>query len=55
LPVTNEAVAEGNILLTRPQILLEGQVAPQLQWGADRVGGGWQVITGGTNSITKVK
>ena len=33
--------------LTRDQVLLEGRVAPQPQWGADKVGGGWQVVTAG--------
>jgi RHS repeat-associated protein len=47
LPPNNSATYEGKVALTRDQILLEGRVAPQLQWGADKVGGGWQVVTAG--------
>lgn len=47
LPPSNSATYESNISLTRDQVLLEGQVAPQPQWGEDKVGGGWQVVTAG--------
>nr|WP_240042448.1 RHS repeat-associated core domain-containing protein [Photorhabdus khanii] len=47
LPPNNSASYEGKVALTRDQILLEGKVAPQLQWGADKTGGGWQVVTAG--------
>uniref|UniRef100_UPI001F4FD995 RHS repeat-associated core domain-containing protein n=1 Tax=Rosenbergiella epipactidis TaxID=1544694 RepID=UPI001F4FD995 len=47
LPPNNSATYEGNVALTRAQILLEGKVAPQLQWGADKIGGGWQIVTAG--------
>ena len=47
LPPTNTAEHEGIVELTRPQTLLEGRVAPQPDWGADRTGGGWQVVTDG--------
>ncbi|GAL58943.1 hypothetical protein EV102420_14_00010, partial [Pseudescherichia vulneris NBRC 102420] len=47
LPPSNSATYEGKVSLTRSQVLLEGKVAPQLQWGADKVGGGWQVVTAG--------
>jgi len=47
LPPRNSASYEGTVSLTRPQILLEGKVAPQLQWGEDKVGGGWQIVTDG--------
>lgn len=47
LPPNNSVSYEGSIALTRPQILLEGKVAPQLQWGADKVGSGWQIVTAG--------
>ncbi|WP_420064953.1 RHS repeat-associated core domain-containing protein [Pectobacterium colocasium] len=47
LPPNNSASYEGKVMLTRDQVLLEGRVAPQPQWGADKVGGGWQVVTGG--------
>lgn len=33
LPPSNSATYEGNVFLTRPKVLLEGKVAPQLQWG----------------------
>jgi len=46
LPPSNSATYVGNVFLTRPQVLLEGKVAPQLQWGADKVGG-WQIVTAG--------
>jgi len=46
LPPSNLATYVGNVFLTRPQVLLEGKVAPQLQWGADKVGG-WQIVTAG--------
>ncbi|WP_233969061.1 RHS repeat-associated core domain-containing protein [Pectobacterium polaris] len=47
LPQTNNATYQGKVMLTRDQVLLEGRVAPQPQWGADKVGGGWQVVTAG--------
>lgn len=47
LPPGNSATYESNIALTRDQILLEGKVAPQPQWGEDKIGGGWQVVTAG--------
>ncbi|MCF7543293.1 RHS repeat-associated core domain-containing protein [Pseudomonas petrae] len=47
LPPNNSATYEGNIALTKNQVLLEGKVAPQPQWGADKTGGGWQVVTSG--------
>ncbi|WP_128861292.1 hypothetical protein [Mixta gaviniae] len=47
LPPNNSATYEGKVVLTRPQVLLEGKVAPQLQWGADKVGGEWQLVTAG--------
>ena len=46
LPPSNLATYVGNVFLTRPQVLLEGKVAPQLQRGADKVGG-WQIVTAG--------
>ena len=47
LPPSNTAEIENKVALTRDQTLLEGKVAPQLQWGGDRTGGGWQVVTAG--------
>ncbi|WP_274596918.1 RHS repeat-associated core domain-containing protein, partial [Erwinia amylovora] len=47
LPPNHSATYEGKVALTRPQTLLEGKVAPQLQWGADKTGGGWQIVTAG--------
>jgi RHS repeat-associated protein len=47
LPSSNTAEREGLVELTRSQTLLEGRVAPQPAWGADRTGGGWQVVTDG--------
>ncbi len=47
LPPNNSATYEGKVALTRPQVLLEGRVAPQLQCGADKVGGEWQIVTAG--------
>ncbi len=47
LPPNNSASYEGKIALTRDQVLLEGKVAPQLQWGADKTEGGWQIVTTG--------
>ncbi len=47
LPPSNTAEVENPVWLTRDQILLEGKVAPQLQWGADKTGQGWQVVTAG--------
>jgi hypothetical protein len=47
LPPTNSAEFEGLVELSRDQILLEGRVAAQPQWGADKTGGGWQTVTDG--------
>lgn len=47
LPPSNTAQVESQVRLARDQILLEGRVAPQPQWGADKTGGGWQVVTAG--------
>ncbi|HET9956092.1 MAG TPA: RHS repeat-associated core domain-containing protein, partial [Polyangiaceae bacterium] len=47
LPPSNAAEVEGLVELTRDQLLLEGRVAPQLQWGADKTGGAWQTVTDG--------
>jgi len=45
LPSSNSAEIESPVSLTRNQMLLEGKVAPQPNWGPDRIGGGWQVVT----------
>lgn len=47
LPTSNTAKHQGLVELTRSQTLLEGKVAPQPAWGADRTGGGWQTVTDG--------
>jgi hypothetical protein len=47
LPPSNSAAVESPVRLTRPQLLIEGKVAPQPQWGEDRTGGEWQVVTNG--------
>ncbi len=47
LPPINTVEVENNVWFTRDQMLLEGRVAPQLQWGDDKTGGGWQVVTAG--------
>jgi RHS repeat-associated protein len=47
LPPTNSAEFEGLVELSRDQTLLEGRVAAQPQWGADKTGGGWQTVTDG--------
>jgi RHS repeat-associated protein len=47
LPPGNTAAVESPIQLTRDQVLLEGKVAAQPQWGNDKTGGGWQVVTAG--------
>jgi RHS repeat-associated protein len=47
LPPSNTAKVESTITLAKDQVLLEGKVAPQPQWGTDRTGGGWQVVTAG--------
>ncbi|QSB20386.1 hypothetical protein JN403_05255 [Pseudomonas sp. 15A4] len=39
LPPNNSATYEGNIALTKDQVLLEGKVAPQLQWGQTKLAG----------------
>lgn len=36
LPPSNSATHERSISLTRDQVLLEGEVAPQPQWGEDK-------------------
>ena len=57
LPPSNTANVESTVRLTRDQILLEGKVAPQLRWGADKTGGGWQVVTDGgkyTGAVERV-
>lgn len=56
LPPSNTAEVESSVSLARNQMLLEGKVAPQLQWGADKTGGGLQVVTAGgkyTGAITR--
>jgi RHS repeat-associated protein len=55
LPPSNTAEVEGPISLTRNQMLLEGKVAPQPQWGSDKTGGGWQVVTAGGKYTGAVK
>nr|WP_208281767.1 RHS repeat-associated core domain-containing protein [Massilia oculi] len=47
LPPSNTAEFQSPVALARDQMLLEGKVAPQLQWGAEKTGGGWQVVTAG--------
>ncbi len=55
LPPSNTAEFESPVALTRNQMLLEGKVAPQLQWGSDKTGGGWQVVTAGGKYTGAVK
>ena len=55
LPPSNTAEFENTAVLTRNQILLEGKVAPQLQWGSDKTGGGWQVVTAGGKYTGAIK
>ncbi|MGJ7915271.1 RHS repeat-associated core domain-containing protein [Massilia sp. LXY-6] len=55
LPQSNTAEFESPVALTRNQMLLEGKVAPQLQWGSDKTGGGWQVVTAGGKYTGAVK
>jgi RHS repeat-associated protein len=55
LPPNNTAEFESPVALTRNQMLLEGKVAPQLQWGPDKTGGGWQVVTAGGKYTGAVK
>jgi RHS repeat-associated protein len=55
LPPSNTAEVENPVALTRNQMLLEGKVAPQLQWGSDKTGGGWQVVTAGGKYTGAVK
>lgn len=55
LPPSNSAEFENAVTLTRNQMLLEGKVAPQLQWGSDKTGGGWQVVTAGGKYTGAVK
>ena len=40
LPPSNSAAVESPVALARNQMLLEGKVAPQPQWGSDKLGGG---------------
>jgi hypothetical protein len=47
LPPNNLGLVESSVFLARPQILLEGRVAPQPTFGAYATGGGLQVITDG--------
>nr|WP_226895456.1 SpvB/TcaC N-terminal domain-containing protein [Luteolibacter marinus] len=52
LPTSNSAAVEGQVILTRPQILLEGKVASQVGnpgFGPTATGGGHQVITDAFN------
>lgn len=55
LPPSNTAEFESPVSLTRNQMLLEGKVAPQLQWGPDKNGGGWQVVTAGGKYTGAIK
>jgi RHS repeat-associated protein len=55
LPPNNTAVFESPVTLTRDQLLLEGEVAPQPNWGPDKIGGGWQVVTAGGKYTGAVK
>ncbi|HEY2901178.1 MAG TPA: DUF6531 domain-containing protein [Polyangia bacterium] len=55
LPPSNTAKAERLVELTRDQTLLEGRVAAQPQWGADRTGVGWQTVTDGGRYTGAVK
>ena len=49
LPESNSADVEVEIELTRDQMLLEGRVAPQPNFGEDATGGGQQVVTDAFN------
>jgi RHS repeat-associated protein len=55
LPPSNTAEVESPVALARNQVLLEGKVAPQLQWGTDKTGGGWQVVTAGGKYTGAIK
>jgi hypothetical protein len=55
LPSSNSAEVESPVSLTRNQMLLEGKVAPQPNWGPDRIGGGWQVVTAGGKYTGAIK
>jgi RHS repeat-associated protein len=55
LPPSNTAEVESPVALTRHQMLLEGKVAPQPQWGSDKTGGGWQVVTAGGKYTGAIK
>ena len=47
LPTSNTAAVEGSVLLTRPQLLLEGRVGSQVGnpgFGPTATGGGNQII-----------
>ncbi|WP_426111648.1 RHS repeat-associated core domain-containing protein [Massilia sp. PWRC2] len=51
----NSAEVESPVVLARNQMLLEGKVAPQPQWGPDKIGGGWQVVTAGGKYTGAIK
>lgn len=55
LPPSNTAEVESPVTLARDQVLLEGKVAPQPDWGSDKTGGGWQVVTAGGKYTGAVK
>lgn len=55
LPPSNTAEIEVPVALARDQMLLEGRVAPQPQWGSDKIGGGWQVVTAGGKYTGAIK
>jgi len=55
LPPSNTAEFESSVALARNQILIEGKVAPQPQWGAEKTGGGWQVVTAGGKYTGAIK
>lgn len=55
LPPNNTEDVESPVALTRDQMLLEGKVAPQPNWGPDKTVGGWQVVTAGGKYTGAVK
>lgn len=61
LPPNNSAAVDRTVELSRAQLLLEGNVAPQSEWaliandGILRTGGGWQVITDGGKYTGAIK
>jgi len=55
LPPSNTAEIEVPVALAWDQMLLEGRVAPQPQWGSDKIGGGWQVVTAGGKYTGAIK